>query len=158
MNDIATHAEPAWRSRANFIIQANLDAFGMKGRWEQLWVRRLAEGNDLYELCCIPFFTYGMAMGDVVQTEVGRSFEHEFKEVKKKCGHRSLRVAVVRREEVDELHLVLHEALSRSDFLHEWASPGFVAVDIEVAEKQQAVEDIFQKYADAGRVSLEIDA
>jgi hypothetical protein len=59
----STHKEPVWRGRANFIINAKLPE---DGRFEQLWVRKVAE--DAFELCCIPFFLYDVALGDVVQT------------------------------------------------------------------------------------------
>lgn len=63
--DIATHPNPAWREKANFLIFADLEDHGMPGRWEQLWARQ--EGEE-FELCCIPFFTYGLALGDRVRT------------------------------------------------------------------------------------------
>jgi len=50
------HETPVWRERANFIIGAALDA---PGKWEQLWARQV--GPNRFELCCIPFMTYGLA-------------------------------------------------------------------------------------------------
>ncbi len=35
-------------------------------RFEQLWGRQVAPYR--FELCCIPFFTFDMALGDVVET------------------------------------------------------------------------------------------
>lgn len=63
--EIATHPNPVWREKANFLIFADLGDHGMPGRWEQLWARQ--EGEE-FELCCIPFFTYGLALGDRVRT------------------------------------------------------------------------------------------
>jgi hypothetical protein len=59
------HSDPVWRERADFIIGAPLHE---EGRAEQLWARRLDEPL-LFEICCIPFFLYDVALGDVVQTD-----------------------------------------------------------------------------------------
>lgn len=41
------HREPAWRDKANFVINAKLPE---EGRFEQLWTRQVCE--DTFELCC----------------------------------------------------------------------------------------------------------
>jgi len=64
-SNIATHDDPAWRHRANFIIRASLPE---PGRSEQLWVRQIADYR--FEVCCIPFFVYDLALGDIVETDV----------------------------------------------------------------------------------------
>lgn len=61
---VATHQDPVWRERSNFIFGANL---AEENRWEQLWGRQV--GNLQFEICCVPFFVYGMALGDVVETD-----------------------------------------------------------------------------------------
>ena len=58
------HPEPVWRERANFIVGACLPE---QGRTEQLWARQLDEHR--FELCCIPFFLYGVALGDIVAAD-----------------------------------------------------------------------------------------
>jgi hypothetical protein len=62
VDSIATHDYPAWRAQANYLIMADLSPWGLQDRWEQLWASQVAE--DEFILCCIPFFTYGMALGD----------------------------------------------------------------------------------------------
>src|SRR5947199_5228528 len=59
----ATHSEPVWRERADFIIGARLPEHG---RSEQLWAKKLSKNR--YEICCIPFFLYDLALGDIVET------------------------------------------------------------------------------------------
>jgi hypothetical protein len=78
----STHTEPAWRDRANFVINARL---AEEGRFEQLWVRQLSD--DTFELCCIPFFLYDVALGDVVQTEEYRSRRYVLAGVLQRSGH-----------------------------------------------------------------------
>ncbi len=60
----SVHPEPVWRHRSNHIIAAELPE---AGRAEQLWARRVAEYR--FELCCIPFYLYDVALGDVVETD-----------------------------------------------------------------------------------------
>lgn len=73
--DIVIHENPVWRDRANCILQADLTGHGLPGRFEQVWARDLRNGT--YELCCLPFFTYGFALGDVVRLEPSKGpFAH----------------------------------------------------------------------------------
>ncbi|MFE4542364.1 hypothetical protein [Arthrobacter sp. NPDC056727] len=50
----ATHSEPVWRDKANFIIAATVGSSATEVTTEQLWVRKI-DGMQ-YEICCIPFF------------------------------------------------------------------------------------------------------
>lgn len=79
----ATHRDPVWRERADFIIGAVLDD---EQGTEQLFSRQL--GPRRFELCCIPFFTYGLALGDVVETDD----DFTVSGVVQPSGHRTIRV------------------------------------------------------------------
>ena len=59
-----THDDPVWRERSNFIIHAELPE--RDGRMEQLWARQISECT--FEVCCIPFFIFDVALGDIVET------------------------------------------------------------------------------------------
>lgn len=61
---IVTHGDPARRDATNFIILARLDTYGMPGALELFWTR--TQDQQRFELCCIPFFTYELSLGDVV--------------------------------------------------------------------------------------------
>jgi hypothetical protein len=64
-SDIAVHLNPVWRDRADFVIRAGIEEDGVARRFEQLWVRKLGESR--FEICCIPFFVYDLALGDEVE-------------------------------------------------------------------------------------------
>jgi hypothetical protein len=68
--DTAVHPNPVWRDRANFLIKARLPVLQSQDvpskEWEQIWCRQIAENQ--FEVCCIPFFLYDLALGDVVET------------------------------------------------------------------------------------------
>lgn len=58
----STHADPVCRERANFIINAPLPE---AGRFEQLWTKK--DWKSQFEIGCIPFFHYELALGDTVE-------------------------------------------------------------------------------------------
>jgi Domain of unknown function (DUF4265) len=72
--EFVVHEQPVWRARANFLIHAELPQQYCPKRFEQLWARHL--GDDMFEVCCIPFFIYDLALGDVVATSAksGRKY------------------------------------------------------------------------------------
>src|SRR6185312_6187921 len=78
---IATHHQPVWRSRANFIVAAKVD----DTHWEQLWTQRLE--HNQYLICCIPFFVYDLALGDVVSTQPRDSKQYVVEQVVNPSSH-----------------------------------------------------------------------
>lgn len=114
-----THSSPVWRESANALIQARLERAGNS---EQLWCEDL--GGDLFRVCCIPFFLYNVALGDIV-----RAPHYLFESVESASGRYVFRVLFEeeqyawRQQTVEELH--------RSDILTEWYSDGLLAVDAE---------------------------
>jgi hypothetical protein len=71
--DVAVHLSPARRDKANFLIFGAVELEG-ELRWEQLWCLQMSDNT--FDLCCVPFFLYDLAIGDVVETKAmsGRKF------------------------------------------------------------------------------------
>ena len=67
----AVHTDPVWRDRADFIVGA---ALPQTDRAEQLWARQI--DDRLFEVCCIPFFLYDVALGDIVETDARHELLH----------------------------------------------------------------------------------
>lgn len=65
--------EAVHRHPANLIIGTAIDPGDTDMTTEQLWARRIDDAH--YELCCIPFFAYDLALEDVVEVEVDSSFQ-----------------------------------------------------------------------------------
>lgn len=63
----AVHHDPVWRARSNFIIATMIDPGDTDIIAEQLWARKVDDQH--FELCCIPFFAYDLALGDVVEVD-----------------------------------------------------------------------------------------
>jgi Domain of unknown function (DUF4265) len=143
----STHPEPAWGDRANFVINAKLPE---EGRFEQLRARQISD--DTFELCCIPFFLYDVALGDVVQTEPADGRKYVLARVVKPSGHYVFRAYFGRsahpREEILER---LHELGA----VTEWSSATLLAIDALDVDHAQQVADFLQARADLGQLMFE---
>jgi hypothetical protein len=127
MAKIATHANPVRRPVPSFMLRASLDDIEGDGSYEQLWTKRL--GEDRFEVCCIPFFAYDLALGDVVRADAETGYV--IRSVDQRSGNGVVRVAVKSRDDVEAVHLRLHDLLGKLEYLHEWFAPGYVAVSLE---------------------------
>ena len=87
-----THDFPVWREKANFILAAHLDDPDVpkKWKWEQIWARQIQD--NVFEICCIPFVTYGLALGDLVGTEPLNERTFVINKVLEKKGHTTYRI------------------------------------------------------------------
>lgn len=74
---IVTHNEPAARARTNYILRLDLTNAGLPGYYEQVWTR--TDDKQRHELCCIPFFTYGLSLGDIFTVTADRAYRVEYK-------------------------------------------------------------------------------
>lgn len=148
---IVTHDQPAARQRSNFVIRLDLSADGLPGHYEQMWTR--TDETQLHELCCIPFFTYGLSLGDVIAL----TNEQGAYRVESKGGHRTIRFAVQDQTDAHEHHGDLHEALVKIGVLAEFRghAHGYCAVDILNDEQADAVIALLQPMSDVGTLTWE---
>ncbi len=142
----ATHDRPVWRERSNFILATAIESGNTDVVTEQLWGRKIDDRH--FELCCIPFFAYDLALGDVVETDEN----YLVRQVSKPSGRYVFRVwfgqSFHPRDEVASA-LELHGALL------EWSSPNLLAVDARDAAHAQQIADYLQEQEDAGRLMYE---
>lgn len=140
----STHDRPAWREQANFVIGANLKE---KGRTEQLWARQV--GDLQFEICCVPFFLYDLALGDVVETDDSYTFVRVVRE----AGRAVFRVwfgeFVYSREEIEK-------GVRELGGLVEWSSGNLMAVDATEGETAARVFEYLQVHHDQRHVQVEI--
>lgn len=117
----AQHRDPVWRDRSDFIIASAIDPVGLTITTEQLWARRVED--DVFELCCVPFFTYGLALGDTVRT----SKDFMVEALITPSGR-----FVFRADFSQTSHLVgekVAERLVQMGALLEWWSPTMISID-----------------------------
>lgn len=142
------HDQPVWRDRANFIVNAPLTELG---RFEQLWCRQDAE--DEFEVCCIPFFLYDVALGDTIQTRAANDRKYVMSRVVSRSGRFVFRVHFERsmlrnRDDVTQ-------KLAEMGALQEWSSASLAAVDAEDAHHAQELADYLFRQEQAGRLVYE---
>lgn len=143
----ATHDQPVWRDRADFIINARLPE---AGRFEQLWTKRVGESQ--FEICCIPYFLYDLALGDTVETAPQGGRQHVLSRVLSRSGRYVFRAFFERPQYRYRDETV--EGLQGLGAQIEWSSPSLLAVDVEGALAQR-VADYLQAQEDAGRLMYE---
>jgi hypothetical protein len=146
--EVAVHPEPVWRERANFMISAALE----KGRWEQLWARQL--GPNRFEICCVPFFAYDLALGDEVETAPTKGKQYVVSRIAKPSGRYIFRAwfgettdALIRDQVVTWL--------TSSGCLIEWSSDNLLAVDVPTVAGADEVAAYLQKQEDQGLLGYE---
>lgn len=143
-SEVITHENPAWRERANFIIVAKLDEEAVqKGFvWEQLWAREL--GENMFEICCIPFFYYGIALGDIVATRPDEQKRFVISERLKTRGHFTLRVWF--RDKVDES---LVESIESAGCMIErrFRTARLISIDAPSLKIRSELEQILDSFA-----------
>ncbi|GMA23790.1 hypothetical protein GCM10025864_15490 [Luteimicrobium album] len=137
MMKIAVHSNPIRRPSPSFMVRARLDNVGEADGFEQLWTKRV--DSHLFEIACIPFFVYGIALGDVVRADPNAGYLVQ--EVVRRSGNEVLRIAVKFSKDVEVVHSRLHELLGRLGYLSEWFAPGYVAVNLA---KGGSNEELFE--------------
>ncbi|MFC9425785.1 DUF4265 domain-containing protein [Streptomyces sp. NPDC056987] len=141
------HNDPAGRSTNNYIARADLAPFGMDGQVEQLWLKS-ANDDGSYEVACIPFFTYGLALGDTVLL----TDDDYVSEVVETAGHRTLRLLFIPDLSTADLQQAadrIKAELLAAGLLSEWSGERFIAVDIptgvDVSGLIAVMEDVVNK-------------
>ncbi|WP_329537378.1 DUF4265 domain-containing protein (plasmid) [Streptomyces sp. NBC_01450] len=141
------HDDPVGRSASNFIARADLASFGMGGQVEQLWLKAVA--NMTYEVACIPFFTYGLALGDTVLL----TDDNYVNELVRASGHRALRMMFVlelpaedRQQAADRIRA----EISQAGLLSEWSGERYVAVDVPPNTEPSSLFAVMESAVNAG--------
>jgi hypothetical protein len=151
---IATHEFPVWRDKADFIIASRLDAdLGIEDllAWEQLWARKVSSSS--FELCCIPFFTYGLALGDVVETSNLETRDYVVSKVINPSGRKTFRVffqSIIRWNEI------VDEITSRGFTVEpRWQGSKLIAIDADVGTDCGLLTNYLKELENANEINWE---
>jgi hypothetical protein len=145
------HRNPVWRERANYIIGAWCPRKGDTTcqTWEQLWSRQTAANR--FEICCIPFFAYGLTLGDDVETDP----EYMITRVVTPSGHSTFRAWFCESPE-PTLQDELAVEVGRLGCLMEWYSARLLGIDASSRSQAQAVDDFLHGKEEIGQLVYEI--
>ena len=141
------HREPAWGEHADSVVATAVTLADGSAAIEQLWGRQVAE--DLYELCCIPFFALDLAMGDVVEVDAN----HRITRVVRPSGRYVFRVQLG-----SSAHALADtiDALEDAGGLLEWSGMSMIAVDARDATHAGEIADFLGERRDAGHLTYEL--
>ena len=143
----AVHRDPVWRDRSNFIIATPIDPSDTDISSEQLWARKVDDKH--FEVCCIPFFAYDLALGDVVEVDSSYMVQR----VSMPSGRYVFRV------HFDESMLrnceETVERLTEMGALLERSSSSLLAVDAQDAAHAHKVADYLVERENLGRLIYE---
>lgn len=141
----AVHQEPVWRERSNFIIAAPISDGG-DVKTEQIWARKDEDGH--FEVCCIPFFVYDLALGDIVETDD----DYLIQRIVKSSGRYVFRVWL---GESNYPKDALIAKLTELGALIEWSSNNLFAVDAVDKKHAQIVADYLTEHEKSNHLVYE---
>jgi hypothetical protein len=149
-----SHPKPAWRDRGNITLSVMLNIGNDRSLWrvEQLWCKQLAPNR--FELCCIPFFAYNLALGDEVEAEPDEQGYHTVLGVLKSSGHATFRAWFGGSNDSAARDAVQKE-LVQIGCLVEWYSTDLVAIDATSDSQAQAVLELLQAREQLGQLKFE---
>jgi hypothetical protein len=134
------HLNPIFREKTDFIIGAKCnyksDEYDMV--WEQLWVKKISEFR--FEICCIPFYVYDLALGDEVITDKN----YMITEVVKPSGHYTFRVWFGN-SQAQNIRDDLLEEITNAGCLYEWYSGNLLGIDCIEKTAQQVANILYEK-------------
>ena len=142
----AVHSAPVWRDRSDFIIATPVEPGESGVSTEQLWARRVDDQH--YELCCIPFFAYDLALGDVVEVDP----EYLVTRVSKPSGRYVFRAYFGRSAHPQGEIL---DRLTELGALVEWSSATLLAIDAADLSHAQQLADFLQEREALGQLLFE---
>lgn len=108
------------------------------GKIETLWAIDLGDGE--YQLDSSPWFQYGVSWKDVVEAEPDADGLLHYQRVRRKSGHKTLRV--ISENPIEQSFL---DALVATGCTYEGATPRFLAIDVPADVELNAVVDMLDK-------------
>jgi hypothetical protein len=132
------HEAPAWRPGQGYIAMIDLAPFGFPNLNEQMWLKQLDQAR--YEVSCIPFRAYGIALGDVVELDNERFIAR----IIHGSGRRVLRVFFAEPrppENGNDARRNLMIEVDSAGLLSEWSGDRHIAIDVPSGVNMQRVYD-----------------
>jgi hypothetical protein len=116
----------------------------MDGRWEQLWAERTQD--DEFIICCIPFFTYGIALGDRVRVGPRKGKRFVVDAVCERSGRRVYRLWL--KGAADPVRDSIGRFFDDHKLLYEWSSLNLLSIDVPNDERSSKEIELFVKDLD----------
>jgi hypothetical protein len=145
----ATHPLPAWLERGDGYVSASIP--GTPEVFERLWCRRISD--NAFEVCCIPFFLYDLALGDTVEAKA-RPDGELLLEARTSHAGRYVYRAYFDGELIDNRDRIV-DAVQGLGLLYEWSSERLLAIDAKDASAARRLETLLMPEHTNGALLLE---
>lgn len=139
------HDDPVGRKRENYIARVDLEPFGLEGEVEQIWLARAP--GELFEVCCIPFRSYGIAFRDHVQLDDDGQYVVA---VVRRQGHRVLRALFKYAVDDQRVPQSIVREIRECGLLYEWSGGRHVAIDVAPGVDPSRMVEIFDDAESSG--------
>lgn len=121
--------------------------------FEQLLAKKISDIE--FEICCIPGYSYGLSLGDVVKTRPRGGKTFVVSEVLRSSGHSTFRIWFGDRAPggpaAEATQSVLAEVVG-AGFLTEWCSPSYVAIDASPSVDVAAISGVLENLEKRGLI------
>jgi hypothetical protein len=145
----STHENPVWREKANYII--NLPTH-WDGRYEQMWCRQVQETE--FEVCCIPYFLYDIALGDILKA-VPIDRQRHGEAVVKECSGRGVFRVYFEVEQYRNQKAISADLNELGALVESWRSSDLLAVDARDDGQYQLIGNFLTRCSSRGFLSYE---
>ena len=162
-SDAATAPEPnnrhpgaQWLGMADVAIYVDLTEHELEGSWEQVPCKMIDE--DRFQVCCIPFFTYNLALGDIVTAGAAGDNFPTFQKVIERSGYWTIRVSFVDTDP-DLRPAVLSDTiqwLTGKGCAFEWESHEYVAVNVLTEQLTDEIAEYLWGRMNEGVLTYEV--
>lgn len=147
------HEWPVGRAASNYLAMVDLASYGFADAMEQVWLTSLAGGQ--YQVSCIPFRIYGLALNDVVALDLeGKMIVR----VLARSGHRVYRALLaptLSYLELDRMRNSIICAVTDDDLKSEWSGDRHVAIDVPPGRGVGNVSSVIDRAAAIDKASWE---
>lgn len=133
--DYKIHYHPVWKKIADSIINASVENEAKRTVYESLWAKKNQDG--LYEICCIPYFIYDLALGDIIEADLDERGKLLYKKVFQHSGNKTIWVQFNNAKR-DDLNRVLEKVI-KFDCLYEGYNERFLAFNANSDEQLTSV-------------------
>ncbi|MEX5636182.1 DUF4265 domain-containing protein [Parafrankia sp. FMc2] len=136
------HDRPVVRPDPAYIATVDLAPFGFYGQMEQIWLH--PREGERYEVCCLPFRVYGLAMGDIVLLDANARTVVSIAEF---SGNRSLRIFIPYAVPAERFHAAREAvlfAVHDANLMSEWSGERHVAVNISPKQSMAGILEVIR--------------
>jgi hypothetical protein len=127
--------------------------FGFADLCEQVWLCR--QSDQIFEICCIPFRAYGLALRDVVRVSPDGTLVIEKIKPSGSRVVRALLMANLGVNHIRDASEVFESIADRLGLLYEWSGDRHIAVDVPPEREAGELLETFTSEQNNGRLRWE---